>query len=295
MRTLVYTNANGLSLTLSSRPYMITKIDGLGSPGLGLQEKFAPYQDGSTLIDQLYQPRDLTVEFALAAVPSNLSGIATARRTIVSALNPKTGIGLLTFTNDYGTWQIPAIPASSPIFANRVSTEPYQQVQVVFHCPNPYWQSTTQSTASLSYLGSSLEFPAAGLDMLAGGIEISSLGTLNGSVTNLTNGGDVDCPITLRFYGPATNPKVINNTTGFYIRIVKVVASGDYFEFNTTFGQKTVTMSISGTLSSGMQYLDLNSTFFQLQPGVNQLQFVDEGSTAGSTATIAYRTRYIGV
>ena len=290
MRVLTYTNPSGTTLTLSQTPYLITKLSGIDAPRLAVQEKFAPYQDGSTYIDALFQPRDIVVEGAISGSPVDLTDIATARRALVAALTPKSGIGTLTYTWDGGSFAIAAIPVSSPVLPNKLATEPFQRFQITFHCPDPYWRSVAATNLSVVYLGYSLEFPAGGIEFVPGGILLSELGGIKGQMQNITIVGDVPSPVTLVFYGPADNPKITNNTTGEYIRIEKTLATGEAITVTTDFGNKTVT--IGGV--NAMQYLDLSSIFFLLQPGINQLQFDEDGTNVGSSAAITYYDRYIG-
>lgn len=287
MRTLTYTAPGGTAIVFGGADYAITSLTGESSPEFSPQVKSAPHQDGATYIDGLYESRDIVIEGAIVA----LSGVAAARRAIIAALNPKLGMGTLVFYNGTTSYQIAAIPVTSPEFKNKSYDDPYTRFQITFHCPSPFWQDITEESETVTYLGYELEFPTAGIEMVAAGIMVSELGGIGGQVVNIDNTGDVDCPVTIVFYGPADNPKIINNTTGQYIRLVKTVAAGEAVQVTTEFGNKTVT--IDGV--NAMQYLDLSSTFFQLQPGTNQLEFIEDGTNSGSSATIAYRLQYIGV
>jgi phage-related protein len=292
MRTFSYLNPDGATIEFSNYPYMITNLSGIDSPSLSIQEKFAPYQDGSTYIDGLYGARDITIEGAIASAPMDVVGMAAARRLIIKALNPKTGVGLLTFTGDSGTFEIPAIPVSSPVFAYRDSNEPYQRFQVAFHAPSPYWTDVSDTVLTLSYTGSYVTFPFA---FAPGGSAFGSLGTINGQVINIDNTGDVATPLTMVFNGPSVNPKIQNNTTGEYIQLNKTLVAGECITVYTAFGRKTVTFTSGGTTISAMQYLDLLSTFFVLELGANQLQFIDDGTKIGASASVTYRKQFIGV
>lgn len=292
MRVLTYLNPDGTSIEFSNYPYMITNLSGIDSPPLALQEKFAPYQDGSTYIDGLFGARDITIEGAIASTPMDVAGMAAARRLIVKALNPKTGVGALTFMGNSGSFQIPAIPVSSPVFAYRDSTEPYQRFQVTFHAPSPYWMDVSDTVITLSYSGSYVTFPFA---FAIGGSPFGSLGTINGQIINIDNTGDVSTPLTMVFNGPSVNPKIRNNTTGEYVQLNKELLVNEYITVYTAFGEKTVTYTSGGVTESAMQYLDLFSTFFSLMAGVNQLQFIDDGTKIGASVSVTYRKHFIGV
>lgn len=295
MRKLTYTNPNGLTLELGGAGYPITKLEGIDTADWnGIQVK-APMQDGATIIGGMFQTRDITVEGALASVPQDMAGIYAARRLMILALNPKDGAGTLDLTTNSGTWRITANPISSPAFASKDASDPYQRFQVVFHCPDPHWTDLTDTVRTLTQGGGGFAIPEAGLSIPADGFVVETVNTINGQSIIVTNNGDVPCPVLIRFYGKTINPKILNSTTGEYIRIVKTIALGDYVEVNTAFGSKTIMISESGSITNASMYLDLLSTFFQLAVGNNQITFTDEGTDPGSSATITYRNRYIGV
>lgn len=291
MRTLTFTNGNGAVVTFSDTPYAITSLAGIDSPALTVQETTAPYQDGATFIDALFQPRDIVIEGAIASAPGDAVDIATARRAIQVALTPKAGIGTLTYTWDGGTWEIDALPLSSPVFPNRVSTDPYQTFQVTFHCPDPYWRDTSDTSTLVAYSGGGIEIPAGGIEIDGSGIHIDEWGGIDGQTLAITIAGDVDSPVEIVFRGPAENPKMTNVTTGEFIGLTHTLTAGQSVTINTAFGEKTCELDDG---SNAMQYLDLDSTFFQLQPGLNSILFNEDSNDAGSTATVAYRNRYIG-
>jgi len=151
MRELIYTNPNGVSVTLGGAPskYFITSVDGLGSPVVSLQTQKAPYQDGVTLIDQLNEPRTITVEGAITDLDE--ATLSTSRRTLISTLNPKLGAGTLSYKNENGNiYYITALPIDSPILPNRKRPgDIMQKFMVQFYCADPYWRKTTATTGTL--------------------------------------------------------------------------------------------------------------------------------------------------
>jgi len=295
MRSYLYTNPNGLTITLGPAPYFVEKTEGIETPEWENLETKAPLQDGTTDIGGNFAPRDITIEGALSAVPNDIVGITTSRRLMIQALNPKDGVGTLDYTNDAGVWRINAKPVGSPVFAPREAGEPYQRFMVTFRAADPHWMDVTATSETLTGEGSGLAIPAAGIGIPVGGLAVETIATINGKSIIVENAGDVECPILIRFYGETINPKITNVTTGEYIRIVKTIAVGDYVEVNTAFGSKTVIISESGSITNATMYLDLLSTFFQLAPGNNEIKFTDEGAAVGSSAVITYRNRYIGV
>jgi len=286
MRRLRYTNPSGVEIILSDAFYGITSAVGLGVPQMTIQEKKAPYQDGSTHIDQLFEPREIVVDGSIST--GVLIDIYRYRREMSAAFNPKLGPGTLIYENDNGSWLLEGVTPQGPIFANKNANEGSQKWQITFHCYDPYWKNVNTKEYSLS-----------------------GEGTLS-----MTNAGDVPCPIDLVIYGPITNPKVINNTTGEYIQLIKTFSATEIAIISTRFGAKTISILagevpliqfdnyeiiVNGqalstrALTNGMQYLNLLSTFFTLDVGANELELIDAGTNTGMSMTVSYRERFVGV
>lgn len=177
-RKIVFVNALSSTLTISSDgPLVLTSIEGLGTPETRVQEQKAPFQDGTTYIDALFDPRIITIEMSINA-PNDFADIDTYRRELATKMNPKLGMGTLTYTTENGAqYAISAIPVTSPLFPNKDYRDPFSRVMLTFHCPNPYWKKITSSTITLPtpITGAEVAIHSA----VAGG---------GGSVIQLTNG-----------------------------------------------------------------------------------------------------------
>lgn len=161
MRSIVFTNSSGASVTLNSSgaDYFITSIEGIDTPPVDSQTQKAPYQDGVTNIDQLFGVRDITIE-GFVRTPVDLTIINTSRRTLQSVLNPKLGLGNIVYTYDGGTKQI-AAKCIACTFANRNMPDPWQKFQVIFECPDPYLLSTTTDATSVGLVSALTKFPTS--------------------------------------------------------------------------------------------------------------------------------------
>lgn len=294
MRSITFTNSLGASITIGpDTDYIITSLSGIETAPLDLQTTKAPFQDGTTLIDQLLEPRTMVVEGAIA-IPKDLSAIATRRRALQTTLNPKLGPGTLTLTTDHGTKSISAVAAACSL-PNKLFSEPYQRFQLEFYSPLPFFTDTTGTTIDVSYVSSYFGFAASGFAFAAAGITLGSTGGVGGQTVDIDITGDVSSPLVVRFVGPATNPKILNQTTGEYIRCEIELIAGEYIEVNTAFGAKNVMLYQGSVLSNGMAYLDILTTFFQMIPGINRIAFYEEGTLPGSYAVITYRNQFVGV
>ena len=109
------------------------------------------------------------------------------------------------------------------------------------------------------------------------------------------NTGDVPAPILVTFQGPSTNPRIINQDTLEYIRLNTTLAASDSFEVDTSFGNKTVILTQGGIVKNGIAYLDIGSTFFQLERGSNTVYYEDDAVLSTATASLEFTERYSGL
>jgi len=109
------------------------------------------------------------------------------------------------------------------------------------------------------------------------------------------NTGDVPAPFLVTFQGPSTNPRIINQNTLEYIRLNTTLAAADSFEVDTSFGNKTVKLIQGGIVKNGIAFLDIGSTFFQLERGSNTVYYEDDAVLSTATASLEFTERYSGL
>jgi len=284
MRKLVYTNPLGVSVTLFDDKYLITTLDGIDLPTVDLQEQKAPYQDGTTYLDALLEPRTIVVTGAIVNI-QQLGSIFTNRAIILSALNPKNGPGVLAYTNDNSTYTTTCIIAQAQ-FPNKLATDPFQIFQIQIYCNDPYWYASASSSASMSVVTGGLTFPIT--------FPIT-FGTYTGNLpVGANNTGDSVTPVMITITGPSQVPIVTNTTTGQFVSSNIVLNNGDVLIINTKFGSKSVVYYPSGgTPQNQMASLVAGSSFWNLNIGNNVLNFSD--LTLGSaTCVVSWNNRFSG-
>lgn len=288
MRRLVYTNPDGAEIAFTETRYGLTKLEGLGAPDVTIQEQKSPFQDGSVSIDQLLMPRNVVIE-GVVAVGNNNALRYQYRKDLCAVVNPKLGPGRLTYTNDHGTWTLTGIP-KGPVFPNKNANDGNQRFQITFYCFDPYMYDVSETELEMQNVVPLTTFP---LTFLAGG---NILSEYVGGAKSAFNSGDYATPITLRIYGPCTNPKLTKVNTGEFLKITKVMASGDLLEISTRAGYKTVYYTPSGgSRANAINLLDFDSTFFQLDPGENSLELTDDTASGSKLCFVSWYNRYVGV
>jgi hypothetical protein len=209
MRTLTYTNPNGISIVLGNETYGITSLTGIETPGLTNQEQKSPYQDGTTPIDQLFNTREISLSGIICS--GVLTTIASLRRTLLMALNPKLGPGIITLTTDAGTFEISGRPDEIR-FANKNANTHAQTFQVVFYCHDPYFRDVNDTTVTLD--------------------------TTTVSESLITVIGDVSSPFSVSISGIGVGAKLIETLRNLFIEYSAY--SDQKIALDTSYGNKTV-------------------------------------------------------
>jgi hypothetical protein len=283
MARLTYVNERGQSLTFGdSAPLLVTKIEGLGSVQNRIQKQQAPYQDGSTVTGKTLSERELVIEGVILAKDKEVY-----RRQLLRVFNPKL-TGTLRYERGTVVKEISCVPELAPAFPSNMQ-QPHQLFLITLLCPTPFWLDTfTESEEMADWIGG-LAFPLQLPMMFAG--RSTRVNTV------LHNAGDVETPLTFEFIGPCTNPKVINADTGEFIKINKELAEYEKLIITTDFGRKRVRLLniYTGEESNAFNYIDLDSIFFQLQPGDNQLSYDADLGKESAKVWIRWRNRYLGV
>ena len=194
-----WTDSNGQVLVLEN-PYRLTDLSGPGVPAAEIQTQKAPFQQGKTLIDQLFNER--TVTLTVAIVATTRAELMTYRARLARLFNPLSGEGVLAWEQAGGsTYRLDAVPRAWSS-RRRCGGVTWQTALITLIAAQPFWyQLGTLETVALE---GGLEFPFE-FDIQFATIQTAS---------DATNDGDVSTPVILTFVGPATNPRVDNLTTG---------------------------------------------------------------------------------
>ncbi|MDD5358326.1 MAG: phage tail family protein [Candidatus Nanoarchaeia archaeon] len=222
-RSLTYTNPSGGTVTFSSTSvdYLLTSIEGIDIPPLTIQEQRAPFQNGTTPIDRIAQPREIVIR-GIIRISQNLASIDVKRRSIISALNPKLGPGTITYVNAVGTtYYLYDVTPEGPLFKNKSYIDPRQEFQVSFHCHDPFLYKAQVVVVPSLLTFSAGSFPATtayytpmygnGKYVLTDGLNVKS--SVSTDLVNWTNGVLANYPFAYGTYGNGLFV-IIQSTTG---------------------------------------------------------------------------------
>lgn len=287
MQKINYTNDHGQSIELSiSGPFKLKKFDP-GTLKTAIISTKAPNQDGRTHHSTLLEERTPQVEGIIEGTSNE--DLFNKKGKLYNIFNPKIK-GTLTYTNDAGTHKIRCSVQDGPSFKEKV--EFVQDFLIQFYCPDPYYKEQYETKEDMALWQGDFEFP---LEIPAEGIEMGHrVSTL---IVNANNHGDVPCGMRIEFTALASvvSPSILNVYTQDYIKVKRTLVAGDKIVINTEFGNKKVEMIHNGVSTNVFNYIDLSSTFIQLDVGDNLLRYNAESGIDNLEAAIYFTPKYLGV
>lgn len=207
------------------------------------------------------------------------------RRKLLRFFNPKLGKGRLKWTRVDGEFAIKAV-RDELSFVNDDSWYYWQKAILELHAPDPAFFDPSEASWVLASFTGGFELPFS---------FPLQFGTIGQNLT-LENKGDLPSPVVIHFRGPLKNPVLENITTGEEISIVHEIPSDETLIINTAFGQKSVEVEKpDGSRSNAFHYVSLDSTFWQLVPGENDVSYAATEESGNAAVTLSFYHRYEGV
>ncbi|MDF1510602.1 phage tail family protein [Robertmurraya sp. DFI.2.37] len=281
MQKLIFTNSRGQSITLdNSSPYTLSKVEGLGDVDADIQTQKAPFQNGSTFIDSTLEERHILIEVSMSV---DYERISDTRSLFSSVFNPILGEGKLTYIFGDAVKEINAVSEHLPKFPSGSDERfgGYQLVLISLRCPDPYWRSPQLIEEPMAAFVELFEFPFD--DYFEMGIE--------GHTRYFTNDSDTEVPLKIAIKGPTSYPTLTNVTTGEFIKVKRTLSANDVLEINTEDGNKYVLLNGEDAFS----WIDINSVFFKLAIGENEIRYTADAGQESATLTIEWQERYNAV
>jgi hypothetical protein len=290
MQKVIITNARGQSVELGSKaPYRLESLEGTGGVKVIAQTTKSPFQDGESYINDTSDVRDLS--FIVQIVAKTNEEMFTLRQSLLKVLSSKFAPFTVLYKYYGGEKLIKARVESPPKFltGKTNSFTGFQRTTFQLLCPNPFWRDTFESSQEMADWIGGLQF----------GLMLPTMFSGRSSRTNkvITNSGDVPTPITFEFLGEAVNPAINNVVTGEYIKVNRTLQTNERLIITTEFGNKKVILSNTetGVEEDAFAQIDLGSTFFQLSPGENQLNYGADAGKENAKVLIRWKNYYSGV
>jgi len=279
---ITFVNASDEEFPIEPPNYLLLNFAGFEQPPTDIQMSKAPYQDGKTLVDQIFDERVITLEFAIFG--DTQQEIFDRRITVNQRFNPKLGMGTLRFEQiDGGNYYVDVITKSVNFVESTSSSHNIAVVQLI--APNPFWYDPTQIESIMVGFSGGFSFPFS---------FPLSFGTVGTQLT-ISNSGNVDTPVLIYFYGEVVDPVMQNLTTDEDITIDGTIDDGDILIINTAFGEKSVLILSGGEYTNAFEYVDPDSVFWKLQPGDNVVRYTAASEGENAQCRLYYYNRYSGL
>ena len=167
-------------------------------------------------------------------------------------INPKTynsktnkrGELLIHYTNDYKKYRIYGKVEDSVEFNDRKNN--HDTATISFYCQDPYWLDEKGQDIDIKSVKGGLEFP----------LNLSTHFAIVSFYKEIENQGDEEAPVKIEYVGPATNPRVTNETTGEYIQVNMDIGEKEKLVIDTREGKETVNLITTIYYSFQSQFRD---------------------------------------
>jgi hypothetical protein len=272
--------------------WLVTELDGWwGPPPSVIPEDERPYdEDGNYLTAGRFGPR--TIEITGYIIPpatgnpaEDKLAVARARDRLVKSVDMIRKTGTFTVDEYSGAKQAEVQTLGRPLvnISGPANVLEYN-IQLIASDPRKYSVRIDRNTGSITPI------PGGGSPDPGGETEYEPtvesgriydrtyplMFARNGpdrathsSVIYLVNSGDHNTYGEFRILGPVTDPKVIHQESGSFLRVLVTLDEGEYLDFDL---KKRTIVWQDGT--SALPSLDFSSEWFLFEPGLNTLHFL---------------------
>ena len=286
---LTFTNARGESVVFSYQPFVLNSVAGLAE----LESQDYTYdgynQDGASYLSSVLDSRKVDIQFTIIA--DNVDNLIKKRRNVNQVFNPKLGAGELVYTYRGIERKLICVPSGTPKFEVK-SRKIYSKGQITLTAYDPYFYDLSETKVTVATWRSAFKFP----------LTVPRKGSIMGYkepslIVNVINEGDIECGLTIEFMakGVVKNPSLLNVNTQEYIKVNRTMVAGEKIIVNTGYNNKKIMSELNGESVNIMNYLDLTSTFLQLEVGDNLFRYDADENLSQLEVNINYTQRYLGV
>lgn len=266
-------------------PYNLIDIEGIEKSEFELSTVSNAQYDGSIVVSKRLKNRPISITVDYKGTNKEIE-----RKKLISFFNPKNS-GTLIIT--YGDIEKSIEYEIEDFNCKLTNIYDILTFRVDFLCPNPYLRDVLEAKVNIALWKGGFHFPLTipnNIGIIVGLREPSL-------IVNVNNTGDVECGVVIEFkaLGTVSKPSLLNINTGEYIKINKSMAAGEVIKVNTNVGNKKVIKVLNGLETNILNYIDLNSTFLQLEVGDNLFRYDAEENLSNLEVSIYYNPCYLGV
>lgn len=290
---LRYVNSRGESITfgISSKYHVNVQKDVTGISDLTntIYSTSSMGQHGDTYAGNRIEPRDIEIDGKIQDPDKDTQ--LRLRREAVKILNPELDGTLYYVYGDF-VRKIWAKVKESPRFTHQDIS---QEFSIVFKCLDPFWKEENEQRTEVATWAGDWEFPCEidlndDEDMIFGHHEESV-------IVDVYNAGHIatGMRIVFRALGELTNPQLFNVNTREYMKLNYTMLGGDVITIDTSYGNKSITLLRNGAETNIYRYMDVDSTFLQLDIGDNIFRYDADDGLSNLEVTVYFAQKYLGV
>src|SRR5690625_4534613 len=293
MEKITYRNKNGLEIVFSKEPpFLFSTKEGFDGLENIIVEQRNYNQDGATLVSTQLDVRELTIYGEIWA--SNKDEFREYRKELIKVFNLRLA-GSILYENIVGTYYIDVISEIAPSMneSTYLNVKQLDSFTIVLKALDPYWTDKSEIDAEIPMAREEnlFEFPLEITD----NFEFSRL--IAGDVIEIQNNGDVavGAVFTINVNGILVNPRLYNVITQEYFALNGTFATGTRLRISTVRGKKRVEQDDGDGWYNIMTKRKVESTFLQIDRGINYLQLQADEGVEFTTSYIRFEPKMLGV
>ncbi len=265
---------------------------GFGMPEIEHVRGKFPGQRGEFLRGLNMNSRSVSLKVHMKGV--GFAGTERLRERVLTVFNPYLGKGTLRQTLYDDSGAVTSVrELREVVYESGLEFDTDQRIGsslpavIRLRAYDPYWYDPAQVTSTFA-----LDQP--------GGITVPMLFPLNiapegiYSTQSIENTGQVETPVRIEITGPGTDPVIENMTTGKRIALTVTLTEGDLVVIETHERRPSIALSSGGTTRSLLGARSIDTRFWGLVSGPNQIR-VRLTNASGGSVNLSRNHRFIGV
>ena len=283
---VLITDVDGNTINLNDRLVRFCKAGRLGAkmPTFGISST-ALWEDGGSILDSVVTQENNIVLPVLVQADGTV--LEDELRYWSRVMNPHKGeVTILVTRPDASARELNCRYIGG--LESLVQGQNYANINLSFRANDPYWRATSESSEAFTGTPGDLFFPFTFPFYLDGDNIFDS--------RTVVIAGDVATYPRFVITGSGTSFDFRNNTTGKRFKLDYNLAEGEQIVINFD-PRRTTPVVTTAAGSSLFRYIDQDYlNLWSLTPdgnGVNELEFLVLGTTAGTTVTMYYTNRYL--
>jgi hypothetical protein len=163
----------------------------------------------------------------------------------------------------------------------------WQRTTLTLFCPDPYWQDQSDTLVTFTNgTGTRSWWPYYPYDLTP---------TSTFAIQTVVNSGNVEAWPVWTISGPATNPVLVNVTTGEFVAFIGLsLVAGQVLTLDTRERGENSKRVYDNNGSNMWPYVSPTSGLWPLEVGSNQVLVQMSGTTGATAASLSYRRRWAG-